>query len=148
RLTLDGSNTVFPISKGMAEAFSRIHPDVHIDVRVSGTGGGFEKFCAGQLDLLDASRPINDRESAACKERQIQYIELPIAFDALSVIASANNSFLGCLTVGELRRLWEPAAEGKLMRWNQLRPSFPNEPLSLFGKGSESGTFDYFTLAI
>lgn len=147
-ITLDGSNSVFPVSEAMAAAFQRENPDVRITVRVSGTGGGFEKFCSGQLDIVDASRPINAREAAACKEHNLTYIELPIAFDSLSVVVSSKNSFVKCLTLAELRHIWEPAAEGKLLSWNQVRPGFPNEPLALFGKGKESGTFDYFTLAV
>jgi phosphate transport system substrate-binding protein len=121
---------------------------VQVSAQSSGTGGGFRKFCAGEIDFTGASRPINAAESQACQANHIEFIELPIAFDSLSVVVSAKNTFVGCLKVDELRRVWEPAAEGKLTRWNQIRSDFPDQPLALFGPGKDSGTFDYFTLAV
>ena len=148
KVTIDGSATVFPLTKAMAEAFRASNPAVEFAVAFSGTGGGFEKFCAGQVDIADASRPINSPESEQCKAQRVEYIEVPIAFDSLSVVVNAKNSFVDCLTVAELKAIWEPAAEGKITTWKQVRASFPAQPLVLFGPGTASGTFDYFTLAI
>jgi phosphate transport system substrate-binding protein len=147
-ITLDGSNTVYPVSRAMAEEFQRLEPGAQVSVGVSGTGGGFEKFCSGNLDIADASRPINARESESCKAHGVEYMELPIGFDSLSVVVSARNTFVDCLSVNELKAMWEPAADGQMLSWSQVRPSFPAVPLNLYGKGKESGTFDYFTLAI
>ena len=132
----------------MAEAFRASNPAVQFAIEFSGTGGGFKKFCAGQLDIADASRPINSAESAQCKAQHIEYIEVPVAFDSLTVAVNAKNTFVDCLTVKELKAVWEPAAEGKVSQWNQIRASFPAQPLALFGPGKASGTFDYFTFAI
>jgi phosphate transport system substrate-binding protein len=132
----------------MAEAFRVNNPAVQLAVEFSGTGGGFEKFCAGRIDIANASRPINSAESEQCKARHIEYIEVPIAFDSLSVVVNAKNAFVDCLTVQELKAIWEPSAEGKITRWKQVRANFPAQPLVLFGPGRTSGTFDYFTLAI
>ncbi len=148
RVTVDGSATVFPLSKAMAEAFRASNAAVQFAVEFSGTGGGFKKFCAGQLDIADASRPIKSDESEQCKAQHVEYIEVPIAFDSLSVVVNAKNTFVDCLTVSELKAMWEPAAEGKMSQWNQIRASFPAQPLVLFGPGKASGTFDYFTFAI
>jgi len=148
RVSVDGSSTVLPVSKAMGEAFQKAHPAVQVSVQSSGTGGGFRKFCAGETDITGASRPINAAESRRCQEKQIDFIELPVAFDSLSVVVNSRNSFASCLTVAELKKMWEPAAEGAVTRWSQIRPSFPDQPLSLFGPGTDSGTFDYFTLAI
>ena len=148
KITVDGSSTVFPLSKAMAEAFREANPSVQFAIDVSGTGGGFRKFCAGQLDIAAASRPIKSAESEQCKAQHIEYIEVPIAFDSLSVVVNAKNNFVDCLTVKELKAMWEPAAEGKVRQWNQIRANFPAQPLALFGPGKDSGTFDYFTLAI
>ena len=148
RVTVDGSATVLPLSKAMAEAFRESNPAVQFAVEFSGTGGGFKKFCAGQIDIADASRPIKSDESEQCKAQHIEYIEVPVAFDSLAVVINAKNSFVDCLTVKELKAVWEPAAEGKMSQWNQIRPSFPAQPLVLFGPGKASGTFDYFTFAI
>jgi phosphate transport system substrate-binding protein len=144
---LDGSSTVWPISQAMAKAFQRESPGVGVAVEVSGTAGGFKRLCAGQIDIAGASRPINAAESQQCQAGHVDYIELPIAFDSLSVVVSRQNRFVDCLTVSELKTLWEPAADGNVMRWNQVRASFPAEPVALFGPDKESGTFDYFTLA-
>jgi phosphate transport system substrate-binding protein len=145
---VDGSTTVFPLSKAMAEAFRESNPAVQFAIEFSGTGGGFKKFCAGQLDIAGASRPINSTESEQCKAQHVEYVEVPVAFDSLSVVVNAKNAFVDCLTVKELKAVWEPPAQGKMSQWNQIRASFPAQPLVLFGPGKASGTFDYFTLAI
>ena len=147
-IRIDGSSTVFPLSKAMAEEFRKANPAVQFAIDFSGTAGGFRKFCAGGVDIADASRPIKSAESEQCKARQIGYIEVPVAFDSLSVVVNAKNTFVDCLTVKELKTMWEPAAEGKIGDWQQIRASFPAQPIALFGPGKDSGTFDYFTLAI
>lgn len=132
----------------MAGAFRDLNPGVQFAIDFSGTGGGFKKFCAGQIDIAGASRPIKAGEDEICRNQHIEYIEVPVAFDSLAVVVNAKNAFVECLTVPELRAMWKPAAEGKTTRWKQIRPSFPAQPLALFGPGRDSGTFDYFTLAI
>jgi len=148
KITIDGSSTLFPLTKAMSEEFSKGNPAVQFAIDFSGTGGGFKKFCVGQIDISDASRPINATESEQCKSHQIEYLEIAVAFDSLSVVVNAKNNFVDCLSVKELRAIWEPAAEGKVKNWQQIRSSFPAEPLALSGPGRDSGTFDYFTLAI
>lgn len=147
-VAIDGSSTVFPITEAMAEEFQKANPDVRITVGVSGTGGGFKKFCAGETDISDASRPIKEEEIAACKEAGIEYIEIPIAYDALSVVVNHDNDWATCLTTEELNKIWAPEGEGKISNWNQVRDGFPDKPLTLYGPGTDSGTFDYFTDAI
>jgi phosphate transport system substrate-binding protein len=147
-ITIDGSDTVYPLSKAMAAGFGQANPEVRFTIDFSGTGGGFRKFCAGQVDIEGASRPIKAAEGEQCKAKHIDYIELPVAFDSLSVVVNPKNSFVDCLTVQELKAVWEPPAEGKLTNWQQVRASFPAQPLVLFGPGQDSGTFDYFTFAI
>ena len=146
-LKLDGSSTLLPVSQALSRAFTSTHPNVRIAALGAGTGTGLAKLCSGEIDIAGASRPINQAEDERCKAQKIDYIELPVAFDGLSVVASKQNTFLECLTLSELKTLWEPAAEGKVTHWNQVRPSFPAEPIALFGPGKESGTYDYFTLA-
>ena len=119
-----------------------------VSVRESGTGGGFRKFCAGEIDIVGASRPINAAEIAQCESAGVELIELPFGFDSLAVVVNPANAFATCLTVDELKKMWEPAAEGKVTSWHQVRASFPAQPLALFGPGTASGTFDYFTLAV
>ncbi|BAU44355.1 PstS family phosphate ABC transporter substrate-binding protein [Leptolyngbya sp. O-77] len=145
---VDGSSTVFPISEAMAEEFMKANPGVRVTVGVSGTGGGFKKFCAGETDISNASRPIKAEEIELCKQNGIEYVEIPIAFDGLTVVVHPDNDFVSCLTVDELKKMWEPAAQGTITNWNQIRPDFPNRPLSLYGAGTDSGTYDYFTAAI
>lgn len=145
---VDGSSTVFPISTAMATEFQKVHPKVKVTVASSGTGGGFKKFCAGETDITDASRPIDATEMELCQKNQVEYTELPIAFDGLSVAVNQQNSFAGCLKVDELRKMWEPSADGKVTTWNQIRADFPNQPLALVAPDAESGTYDYFTQAI
>ncbi len=148
-LSIDGSSTVYPITAEMAGRFKREKPDSpEISVDFSGTGGGFEKFCAGETDISNASRPITQDEMAECKANGIQYIEMPVAFDALTVVVNGENTWAADITVEELKTLWEPAAAGTITRWNQIRPEWPDEPIALYGPGEDSGTFDYFTEVI
>ncbi len=145
---IDGSSTVFPITEAVAEEFQAANPGVNVTVGISGTGGGFEKFCNGETDISNASRPIKQSEMDACKANGIEYIELPVAYDALTVVVNPRNTWANSLTVEELKTMWEPAAQGKITNWNQVRSSFPDAPLKLFGPGTDSGTFDYFTEAV
>ena len=146
---VDGSSTVYPITEAAAEDYMRAHPgQARITLGVSGTGGGFRKFCRGELDLLDASRAIQPGEIEACRAAGAAFVELPIALDAITVVVNPANDWLHELSVAQLRRLWEPAAEARLMRWSQLHPAFPDAPIRLFGAGADSGTFDYFTRAV
>jgi phosphate transport system substrate-binding protein len=147
-ITIDGSSTVFPITEAMAEEFQRENPGTRVTVGISGTGGGFKKFCAGETDISDASRPIKESEMELCQQAGIEYIELPVAYDALSVVANPQNDWASCLTTEELQLIWSPDAQGKISNWNQVRPDFPDVPLALYGPGTDSGTFDYFTDAI
>jgi phosphate transport system substrate-binding protein len=143
---IDGSSTVFPITEAAAEAFQKAGKG-RVTVGVSGTGGGFKKFCAKDgLDVVNASRPISTKEITACRDAGIQFIELPIAFDALTVVVNKQNNWVSDITPAELKKIWEP--ESKVVRWNQVRPNWPNKPIKLFGPGADSGTFDYFTEAI
>ena len=148
-IKIDGSSTVYPITEGVAEDFQKLKKNViKVTVGISGTGGGFKKFCRGETDIQDASRPILAKEMEDCRAAGVEYVELPVAFDALTVVINPKNSFLKSITVAELKMIWEPAAQGKIMRWNQVNPAWPDAPIKLFGAGSDSGTFDYFTEAI
>ncbi len=147
-VAVDGSSTVFPITEAMAEEFQKANPDVRITVGVSGTGGGFKKFCAGETDISNASRPIKESEIELCGEAGIEYIEVPVAYDAISVVANPENDWAMCLTTAELNAIWAPEAEGAIDNWSQVRDGFPDQPLTLYGPGTDSGTFDYFTDAI
>jgi phosphate transport system substrate-binding protein len=139
----DGSSTVFPITEAVAEEFGKEHSNVKVTVGISGTGGGFKKFIAGDTTLQDASRPIKDEEAKAAKAKGVEYIELPIAYDGLSIVVNPQNTWTKCLTVAELKKIWEPGS--KINNWSQVRKGFPNVPLKLYGPGTDSGTFDYFT---
>ncbi len=145
---IDGSSTVYPITEAVAEEFQKANKGLKVTVGISGTGGGFKKFCRGETDISDASRPISKKEMDACKQAGIKYIELPVAFDALTVVVNKNNTWLNSITVDELKKMWEPAAQGKVLKWSDVNPKWPNEKLVLFGPGADSGTFDYFTDAI
>lgn len=146
---IDGSSTVFPVTEAIAEEFQKAKKGkMKVTVGISGTGGGFKKFCRGETDISDASRPILKQEMEACKGAGIEYIELPVAFDALTVIVNPKNDWAASMTVAELKKAWEPTAQGKITNWNQIRTNWPNAPLKLFGAGADSGTFDYFTEAI
>jgi phosphate transport system substrate-binding protein len=146
---IDGSSTVYPITEAVAEEFQKAKKaTVRVTVGISGTGGGFKKFCRGEIDIADASRPIFKAEMEACKAAGVEYVELPVAYDALTVVVNKDNAFLNSITVEELKKMWEPAAQGKTTKWNQVNPAWPDAPLKLFGPGADSGTFDYFTEAI
>lgn len=145
---VDGSSTVFPITEAVAEEFRRDHPQVNVTVGVSGTGGGFKKFARGEIDISDASRPIQAEEAEQCRQAGIEYIELPIAYDALTVVVNPKNTWCEAMTVEELKRLWEPEAQGKITKWSQIRPGWPDKEIKLLGPGVDSGTYDYFTEAI
>ena len=148
-ITIDGSSTVFLISQKAAKLYQRQHPkQVDISVNFSGTGGGFKKFCAGETDINNASRPIATDEIQTCQATGVEYIELPVAFDALTIVVHRDNTWVDRITLEELKKIWEPAAERKITHWNQIRDTWPKRPLNLFGPGSDSGTFDYFTQAI
>lgn len=132
----------------MAEEFQKSNGDVRVTVGVSGTGGGFKKFCAGETDISNASRPIKSSEMELCQKNGIEYVELPVAYDALSVVVNNENNFATCLTPAQLKTAWDEAAEGKISNWNQIDPSFPDTPLVLYGPGTDSGTYDYFKEAV
>jgi phosphate transport system substrate-binding protein len=144
---VDGSTTVLPVSNRMAAEFRKANPDTEVAVESSGTGGGFKKFCAGGVDIAGASRPIDAEEARECDAARVDYVE-PVGFDSLTVVVNPKNAFVSCLTVSELRTIWEPAAESRVTQWNQVRANFPAERVWLYGPGAEHGTFDYFTLAI
>jgi phosphate transport system substrate-binding protein len=145
-INIDGSSTVAPLSEAAAELFQQANPGVRVTVGTSGTGGGFEKFCAGETDISDASRQIEADETQACQAKGINYEEVQVANDGLSVVVNNENTWAQCLTVAQLKQIWDKGS--KVNNWNQVDPSFPNEPLRLFGAGTDSGTFDYFTGAI
>lgn len=146
-VTIDGSSTVFPVTEAVAEEF-QIATKTKVTVGISGTGGGFKKFCRGETDISGASRPIRQNEMDKCKEAGIEFIELPVAFDALTVVINPNNDFAKEMTVAELKAIWEPSAQKTITSWNQINPAWPETPLKLFGPGADSGTFDYFTEAV
>jgi phosphate transport system substrate-binding protein len=147
-IRVDGSSTVFPISEAVAEEFKRENPGVEISVGVSGTGGGFQKFCRGETDISDASRPIRAAEMEACQKAGIEFIELPVAYDGLAIAVNPKNSWAMSMTTAELKTLWQPEAQDKVTRWSQVRQGWPDREIHLFGAGVDSGTFDYFTEAI
>jgi phosphate transport system substrate-binding protein len=149
-IAIDGSSTVFPIQEALAEEFQKAKKgQVRVTVGISGTGGGFKKFCRGETDISNGSRPILKEEIDACKQAGIEFYELPIAFDALTVAVSPKNGFIGeCITVAELKKIWEPAAQGKVMQWSDVKQGWPSQPMKLYGAGADSGTFDYFTEAV
>jgi phosphate transport system substrate-binding protein len=140
---VDGSSTLFPISEAVAEDFGAINKSVRVTVGTSGTGGGFKKLCAAETDINDASRPIKQSELDLCKKNKIDFIELPVAIDGLSVLVHPSNSFVSGLTKAELKKIWEPGSSVKL--WSDVNPSWPKEKIALFAPGPDSGTFDYFT---
>nr|WP_256329940.1 PstS family phosphate ABC transporter substrate-binding protein [Nitrosospira sp. Nsp1] len=146
---IDGSSTVYPITEAVAEDFQKdTKGAVKVTVGISGTGGGFKKFCRGETDIVNASRPILKKEMDDCKKIGIQYVEMPIAFDALTVVVNPRNNWSNTITVAELKKIWEPAAQGKITKWSQVNPAWPDETIKLYGAGADSGTFDYFTEAI
>ncbi|WP_428938026.1 PstS family phosphate ABC transporter substrate-binding protein [Fontivita pretiosa] len=147
-IRIDGSSTVYPITEAVAEEFQKSASQVKVTVGISGTGGGFKKFVRGETDISDASRPILQSEIDQARQAGIKFIEIPVAFDALTVVVNPANNWVDQLTVEELKKMWQPDAQGKITNWNQIRSSFPKAPLKLYGAGSDSGTFDYFTEAI
>ncbi|MPY86385.1 MAG: phosphate ABC transporter substrate-binding protein PstS family protein [Luteitalea sp.] len=147
-IEIDGSSTVYPITEAVAEEFRNEQPETLVTVGISGTGGGFQRFCRGETDISDASRPIRQPEIDACASRQIEFIELPVAYDGLTVVVNPKNTWATSMTVAELKMLWEPEAEGKVTRWSQIREGWPDREVHLFGAGVDSGTFDYFTEAV
>jgi phosphate transport system substrate-binding protein len=149
QVQIDGSSTVYPITEAVAEEFlQRTQGRVHVTVGVSGTGGGFKRFCRGEVDINNASRPISAEERKLCAENGVEFIELPVALDALTVVVNPKNDWVDSITVEQLKTIWEPAAQGKITRWSQVDPAWPDEPLRLYGPGPDSGTFDYFTEAV
>ena len=145
-IAADGSSTVGPYVTAAVEGFRDEQPDVNITVGISGTGGGFERFCRGEIDLSNASRPIKEEEAAVCEENGVEYVEFQVANDALTLVVNPENDWVSCLTVDALEAIWRPGS--KITNWNQVRETFPDVPLKLFGAGTDSGTFDYFTDAI
>ena len=144
-VAVDGSSTVFPVTEAVAEEFGKLHRSVRVTVGVSGTGGGFQKFCTGETDISDASRPIKDGEVETCGENGIEFLPLRVALDGLAVVAHLDADFLECITLDELALLWGPESEGSVTRWNQVRAAWPDEEITLFGPDPDSGTFDFFT---
>ncbi|MEK6684787.1 MAG: PstS family phosphate ABC transporter substrate-binding protein [Pseudomonadota bacterium] len=148
-IKIDGSSTVFPITEAVAEDFQIAKRGaIRVTVGISGTGGGFKKFCRNEIDIVNASRPITHLEMEACKKEGVQYIEMPIAFDALTVVVNPKNTWSKTITVAELKKIWEPDAQGKINNWNQINPAWPDKRIKLYGPGADSGTFEYFTEAI
>jgi phosphate transport system substrate-binding protein len=148
-IRIDGSSTVFPITEAVAEEYQiEKRGAVRVTVGLSGTGGGFKKLCRGDVDISNASRPILAEEMEMCRKSGVTFYELPVAFDAITIVVNPKNEWVKSLTVADLKKMWEPAAQGKLTRWNQVRPEWPDAPLMMFGPGADSGTFDYFTEAV
>ena len=148
-IKIDGSSTVYPITEAVAEDFQKSkNNSVRVTVGISGTGGGFKKFCRGETDISDASRPITKKEMEDCKAAGIEYMEFPVAYDALTVVINPKNTWAKEMTVEQLKAIWEPAAQGKITSWKQVNPAWPDQPLKLFGPGADSGTFEYFTEAV
>lgn len=148
-IKIDGSSTVFPITQAVADKFQIAKKNAaNITIDISGSGGGFRKFCRGEIDIVNASRPILKNEIKDCKNSRVQYIEIPVAFDALTVAVNPENTWSTTMTVAELKKIWEPAAQGRITKWNQINPAWPDESFKLFGADADSGTFDYFTEAI
>lgn len=148
-IKIDGSSTVYPITEAVTEEFQKIEQGkTKVTVGISGTGGGFKRFCVGETDISDASRPIKPTEVELCRKNGIEYIELPVAYDGLAVMVNPKNTWVDYVTVKELKKMWEPQAQGKITKWSQVRPNWPDKEIHLFGAGVDSGTYDYFTEAI
>ncbi len=147
-IRVDGSSTVFPISMSVAEDFRADHPNLKVPVRASGTGGGMKQFSVGEIDICNASRHMTDSEKAVCKENSIEYIELTIAFDGLAIVVNPKNDWCDCITVEQLKSIWRPESDGTVTKWSDVNPDWPDEELKLYGPGTDSGTFDYFTEVI
>jgi len=148
-IKIDGSSTVYPITEGVAEEFQKAKRGaIKVTVGISGTGGGFKKFCRGETDISNASRPILAKEMEECRKNGVEYVELPVAYDGLAVVVNPRNNWAKCMSVEQLREIWKPESQGKKFRWSDFDPSWPKEEIKLCGAGSDSGTFDYFTEAI
>lgn len=147
-IKIDGSSTVYPVTEAVAEEFRAVEPKVQVTIGISGTGGGFKKFGRAETDISDASRPIKDKEVKVCKENNISYVDLTVAYDGLAVLVNPENDWVDYFTVEELKKLWEPGAQGVVMKWSQIRDGWPDEEIHLFGPGVASGTYDYFTEAV
>ena len=147
-VSLDGSSTVFPISEAVAEEFQKVEKETRVTVGISGTGGGFQKFCRAEIDIADASRPISATEIAACEKSGVQYIELPVAYDGIAIAVNPKAAWADKITVAELKTIWAPDAQGKVAKWSQVRKGWPDREMHLFGAGVDSGTYDYFTEAV
>jgi phosphate transport system substrate-binding protein len=147
-IKIDGSSTVSPLTTAAVKAFAKPHPAVQISVNVSGTSGGFERFCRGETEIENASRAINARERAACEQGGVSFIEVPVAQDAVTVIVHPSNDWVKSVSLADLKKMWEPAAQRKVKQWSDIRSDWPSQPLHLFGPGAQSGTFDFFTEAI
>ena len=147
-VSLDGSSTVFPISEAVAEEFQKVEKDTRVTVGISGTGGGFQKFCRAEIDISDASRPISATEIAACEKSGVQYIELPVAYDGIAIAVNPKATWVDKITTAELKTLFAPEAQGKVTKWSQVRKGWPDREIHLFGAGVDSGTYDYFTEVI
>lgn len=148
-IKIDGSSTMYPITDAVAKNFQTTQKDaINVTIGVSGTSGGFMKFCRGEIDIVNASRPIQGKEMKACNKANVEYVELPMAFDAITVAVNPKNDWIKTMTVAELKKMWEPAAQGKITKWSQINPAWPDEAFKLYGPGTNSGTFDYFTQAV
>jgi len=147
-IKIDGSSTVYPITAGVAEEFSKHNKNVKVSVAISGTGGGFKRFCIGETDISNASRPITPAEAQKAKENNVDYVEFLVGYDGLAIVVHPQNDWVKGLKIEELKKMWEPEAENKIKRWKQVNPQFPDYPLNLYGAGTNSGTFDYFTEAV
>lgn len=148
KINIDGSSTVYPLTEAVSEEYRKIKPSIRVAVGVSGTGGGFKKFFRNETDISNSSRPISKSEIQQAKEQNIEFIEIPVSYDGLAVVVSKSNSFIDYLTVAELKKMWSPESQGTITRWNQIRSNWPDEPMNLYGAGTSSGTYDYFTEAI
>lgn len=147
-IRIDGSSTVFPISMAVAEDFRIDHPDSKVPVRASGTGGGMKQFSVGEIDICNASRYMTDSEKTACDQNKVEYVELTIAFDGLAVVVNPGNDWCDCISVEQLKNIWRPESDGSVTKWSDVNPDWPDEELKLYGPGTDSGTFDYFTEAV
>lgn len=147
-INIDGSSTVYPVTEAIAEEYRSVDSDVDVTIGVSGTGGGFQKFGRGETDISNASRPIKEDEKKIAESNNIDLVELEVAYDGLAVVVNPENDWVDCFTVEQLKKIWEPSAQGTITRWNQIDPSWPDEEIHLFGPGVASGTFDYFTEAV
>lgn len=148
QVSIDGAAVGFPISLAVAEEYHKQNDNAVVSVASSGTGGGVSKFCAGEIDIVAASRTIKDEEVAKCKNKKIEFVELPIALDGIAVIVNRQNDFAKCLTIAELKKMWNSKSDGKVLTWNQINPKFPKEKMKLYAPASDTGTFDYFTQAV